>query len=179
MLQVFYASKLFRINYESYSQKLGECLIFNYYKLCLLELNSREVSAELVKDFYSFIVEELQIQDPLVSIEDQYGQTPLHMLALSNNHLAIRDLLSSGSKGRHFLRKHKPQVPALTFWTICEIQDIDKATLEEKQTPLHYAAKAGSLEAADYLATNLECNLSAEDVYARTPFFLAAEYGSY
>ena len=50
-------------------------------------------------------------------------------------------------------------------------------TNEEKQTPLHYAAKAGSLEAVEYLVNELDADLTAEDYCGRTPFLLAAEYG--
>ena len=55
--------------------------------------------------------------------------------------------------------------------------ELEPLTSSENQSPLHYAAKAGSLETVEYLVKELKCDLSLKDAFGRSPFFLAAQYG--
>ena len=47
----------------------------------------------------------------------------------------------------------------------------------EKQTPLHYAAKFGSSEVIKILIKELNVDKEKRDVFDRTPLYLAAEFG--
>jgi hypothetical protein len=46
----------------------------------------------------------------------------------------------------------------------------------EKQTPLHFAAKEGSVKIAECLISGFEVNKEIYDYYHRTPLYLAAEF---
>ena len=46
----------------------------------------------------------------------------------------------------------------------------------EKQTPLHFAAKEGSVKIVDCLISVYEVNKEPYDYHHRTPLYLAAEY---
>ena len=50
-------------------------------------------------------------------------------------------------------------------------------SLNEQQTPLHYAAKYGSKEMIEVLIVKFKVEKEARDVFNRTPLYLAAEYG--
>ena len=50
-------------------------------------------------------------------------------------------------------------------------------SLNEKQTPLHYAAKFGSSEVIKILIKELNVDKEKRDVFDRTPLYLAAEFG--
>ena len=46
----------------------------------------------------------------------------------------------------------------------------------EKQTPLHFAAKEGSVKITDCLISVYEVNKEPYDYHHRTPLYLAAEF---
>ena len=50
-------------------------------------------------------------------------------------------------------------------------------SLNEQQTPLHYAAKYGSSEMIKILIEEFKVDKEARDVFNRTPLYLAAEFG--
>ena len=50
-------------------------------------------------------------------------------------------------------------------------------SLNEQQTPLHYAAKYGSSEVIKILIDELKVDKETKDVFNRTPLYLAAEFG--
>jgi ankyrin repeat protein len=49
----------------------------------------------------------------------------------------------------------------------------------EKQTPLHFAAKEGSVRIAECLISGFEVNKEPYDYYHRTPLYLAAEFSCF
>ncbi len=55
---------------------------------------------------------------------------------------------------------------------------INKATYDEKQTALHYAAKQGNTAIVKHLLEN-GANIEAVDFIDRTPIYLACEHGIY
>jgi ankyrin repeat protein len=54
---------------------------------------------------------------------------------------------------------------------------LKQKTVNEKQTPLHYAAKYGSSEVVECLITEFKADKEERDYERRTPLFLAAEFG--
>lgn len=53
---------------------------------------------------------------------------------------------------------------------------INEKTYNEKQTPLHYAAREGHLEIVERFL-NEKANIEIIDKQGRTPLYLAAEHG--
>ena len=49
---------------------------------------------------------------------------------------------------------------------------------DEKQTPLHFAARFGSSDVITCLINDYEANREAKDYFDRTPLYIAAEYGT-
>jgi ankyrin repeat protein len=54
-----------------------------------------------------------------------------------------------------------------------------KESTDEKQIPLHYAARFGSSDVIKCLINEYEANREAKDYLDRTPLYIAAEYGTY
>lgn len=53
---------------------------------------------------------------------------------------------------------------------------IEMVSHDEKQTPLHYAAKYGSTAVAEYFIIDLNANKEAKDHKNRTALFIASEF---
>ena len=51
------------------------------------------------------------------------------------------------------------------------------ATKPKMETPLHYAAKYGSVKVAEYLVTECKAKKELRDYKNRTALYIAAEYG--
>jgi ankyrin repeat protein len=50
-------------------------------------------------------------------------------------------------------------------------------TVKSQQTPLHFAAKTGSLKIIDCLVKVCHANVEDVDYQGRTPLYIAAEHG--
>jgi ankyrin repeat protein len=93
----------------------------------------------------------------LSECKNNLGETVLHMAAAHNNKKLIEYILNQP--------KYKELVNAKTEMP------------NHTQTPLHYAAKKGCINAVDCLINKFNANKEEKDSRRRTPLYLAAEHG--
>jgi hypothetical protein len=87
---------------------------------------------------------------------NSYGHTVLHVAASYDNDELIKLILS---------------------YPKCKKTLLHAVTYEERQTPLHHAARNGCNKAVRCLIEDFNANKEEKDSNDRTPLYLAAEYG--
>ncbi|XP_042201661.1 uncharacterized protein LOC103188515 [Callorhinchus milii] len=107
--------------------------------------------------------------------EAAYGDTAKLVQLIRSQQINVNDCDAQGRTTVHILAARN-NVDVLEILAKENDVDLDTKTFEDLQAPIHYAAKHNSLCTLLYLCEN-GANIEARDQRARTPLFLAVEYG--
>jgi ankyrin repeat protein len=89
---------------------------------------------------------------------NNFGHSVLHIAAVNDNQQILKYFFRLDNKTKMFT--------------------VDQLTNEEKQTPLHYACRTGSINAVNVLVTKYKADIEARDYQGRSPLYIASEYGN-
>lgn len=125
------------------------------------------------------------IQTTDINLQDEHGNTALHLLAISNNSTALTPFLRNSSLDPN-IRNHNGQT-ALHLAVLANNLHAVKSLLAEDDrvdctvfddygnSPFHYAAIQADEELLDFLIDSSKWNAKTDNLFGRNPLHIAAE----
>lgn len=151
----------------------------------LYETNTKvgkSIKKKIVEECCKSMMEMLLCNGASLSVQNQNGQTPLHIIADKSYSELIKvvarygpDVNARDNRGKtplHYCVKNENSLPTLMILTLhCDVNAIDN----NDETPLHAAVTAGHQEVCDILMAN-NADINKKNKQGRTPIDLALLY---